>query len=285
MASRPPWYAFLYRVLGAHGTFWLWVVTVATLWWTWQGAVLSMVNRFPERRSVNEAATATDLKRWVVLPGVRIALDGQLLLAEDPSEFQGTEVLVDTDDPSARFWRTTRAIADADAGARDERLRRASVACSEVAFAGLVVGKSEARRNLGTRLLLLQTHRSEQLPKSDGAILLVPDGVAPATSTTPIELGGGDTESYDKLLTAWREAVRRNVHVEAPRGLLVTAPRTVVDRIGQSPGLPLGQNALKVNRTPNDAELYAFCVGALVFLFLATGLYGVVYAKAGASSP
>src|SRR5438874_226490 len=98
--ARAPWYAFLYRLLGAHGTFWLWVVTVATLWWTWQGALLSMVNRFPEKRSVSEAAQAHDLKRWVLVPAVRVVLDGQLLLVEDASDFQGTEVLIDHDDPS-----------------------------------------------------------------------------------------------------------------------------------------------------------------------------------------
>jgi hypothetical protein len=281
---RPPWYAFLYRVLGAHGTFWLWVVTVATLWWTWEGAVLSMLNRYPERRSVSDAAHARDLKRWVILPGVRIVLDGQLLLKEDASDFQGTEILADLDDPAARFWRTTRTIADADAGAQDERLRKTAIACSEVAFAGLRVGKLEARRNLGTRLLMLQKNLADELPRGDGAILLLTDGGAASIASAPIELGGGDTESYDRLLRVWRDSVRRNVQVVAPRGLLVTAPGTVVERVAQAPGIPLGTNALRVDRSPRDLELYAFCAAATIVLFLATGLYGVVSTKE-ASSP
>ncbi len=277
-ARKAPWYAFLYRLLGAHGTFWLWVVTVVTLWWTWEGAVLSMVNRFPERRSVGDAAHATDLKRWVVLPGVRLVLDGQLLLLEDSSDFQGTEVLIDSDDPAAKFWRTTRTIAVADSGERIERLRGAAASCSDVALAGLRTGKLDARHNLTTRLLMVQRQRAEHLPKGEWAVLLLSNDVAPTLSTTFVG-GGGDTEAFDRLVTVWRDAVLKNVRSDSPQGLLVTAPGTVVERVATNPGANVGKNALRVNRTPSDGELYTFCGAALVFLFLATGLWGVVSPK------
>lgn len=279
MARRPPWYAFLYLLLGAHGTFWLWVVTVATLWWTWHGAVLSLVNRAPERRSVDEAASAGDLRRWVVLPGVRVTLDGQLLLVEDPSDFQGTEVLIDPDEPSAKYWRTTRAIADADAGVHDDRLRAVATGLSDVAIAGMRAGRADARYNLETRFLTLRKGRDELLPKSGNALLLLNDSVAPTVTSTPIMVNGGTPDEYEQLVRAWRDAVRRDVQAGAPKGLLVAAPSTVVERIGSSPGVVLGSNALRTNRRPNDIELYTFCGAALVFVFLATGLHGVVSAK------
>jgi hypothetical protein len=279
VATKPPWYAFLYKLLGAHGTFWLWVVAVATLWWTWQGALVSMLNRFPEKRSVADASEARDTRRWVVLPGVQVVLDGQLLFIEESESFQGTAILIDQDEPCAKFWRTTRAIAEADADARDERFGKVAGACSDVALLGVRAGRADAHQNLVTRLLRLQKYRDEQLPKAEGALLLLADDVAPATSSGPIQLVGGDPESYDRLLETWRKAVLANVRVESPRGLLVTAPSTIVDRVKASPGIPLGSNALRVNRTPSDLELYAFCSAALVFLFLATGLWGVVHAN------
>jgi hypothetical protein len=71
--------------------------------------------------------------------------------------------------------------------------------------------------------------------------------------------------------------------VVSPQGLLDTAPSTVIERVRQNPGVPLGRNALRANRSPNDTELYVFCGAALVFVFLATGLWGVASTKAPTS--
>src|SRR4051794_23574730 len=115
--DRPPWYAFLYRVLGAHGTFWLWVLTVIALWWTWHGALVRILDREPERRSIAELAKSHEIRRWVVLPGVQVDLEPALLNRKDASAaFRPASVLIELSDPAAAFWRTTRVLADAYAG-------------------------------------------------------------------------------------------------------------------------------------------------------------------------
>lgn len=281
MARRPPWYAFLYTLLGAHGTFWLWIVAIITLWWTSHDAFLAMLNRYPEKRSVADAAQSSSLRRWVVLPGVRVVLDGPLLLRNDEAatEFQGAEILIDGDDPAARFWRTTRAIADVDAGARDERLERDAAALSIVALAGHKIARREAHENIRSRRLVLERRFADVLPHAESSVLLLSDGSAPVLS--PSATGGLDVSAdpiahYDRSVEIWRDAVRTHVRTDAPAGLLDPAPAKVVERLATNLEIVIGQNALKIGRTPNDLELYVFCAGALVFLFLATGLYGVV---------
>src|SRR5437899_3059094 len=102
--SRAPWYGFLYRLLGAHGTFWLWVLSVVALWWTWQGALVRLLDREPEHRTVGEISHASDFHRWVSLYGVEVLLDGALLGREPGAADPGpVPILIDAGDPAARF--------------------------------------------------------------------------------------------------------------------------------------------------------------------------------------
>ena len=279
---RAPWYSFLYTLLGAHGTFWLWIATVATLWWTWQGAVLSIVNRSPEPRSAGLAASSRDLRRWVVVSGVRLKLDKEVLLREEDGDFRGTEVLIDDEDPSARFWRATRMLADADAGAHDEPLLRAGAGTSSLAGPAVLFARVRARQVLETRMLDLQTRGKDLLPRPDASLLLIPAPGAPVVTgsfAAPGTPSSTETEDYYRKVTAWRDAVRTHVQPGAECGLLDEAPGKVRDRLENDPGIRLGTNALRAGRTPNDVELYVFCFAAFVFLFLATGLHGAVTAK------
>jgi hypothetical protein len=287
MRKRSPWYSFLYVLLGAHGTFWLWVVTAIALWWTWHGAVLSMVNRYPEPRAASDAAAAHGLRRWVAVPGVRVRLDAALLLREDGADVPPTEVLIDEDDPSAQFWRVTRAVADADAGPLGTHIAKAAASLSEMALAGAVAGKRDARKALETRRLRLQTKRAELLPRPGAALILLLDGAAPIGSDVPVPapVDAEDTEAYDRLVSTWRDVVRSHVDVAVTQGLLDDAPSKLIERLANDPGVRAGRTALKVNRTPNDLELYVFCGAALVFVFLATGLWGIVGGQPAAPDP
>jgi hypothetical protein len=278
---RAPWYSFLYTLLGAHGTFWLWIAAVATLWWTWHGAVLSFVNRSPEARAAGLAARSRDLRRWVTVSGVRLRLDKEVLLRDEDADFRGTEVLIDDEDPSARFWRSTRMLADADAGAHEEPLLRAAAGTSSLAGPSVLYAKVRARQVLETRMLDLQTRGKDLLPRPEAALLVLPATGAPVSSESLGTSGAAstDTEDYYRRVTAWREAVRTHVTTGAECGLLDDAPARVRERLETDPGIKLGANALRVGRTPNDVELYVFCFAALVFLFLATGLHGAVTAS------
>jgi hypothetical protein len=288
VSRRAPWYSFLYGVLGAQTTFWLWVLCLGTLWFTARGAVLSLANRSPEKRSVSEAALSHDLRRWVILPGVRLQLGRQLLLKEDAHELEAIEILIDQGDPCARFWRGARLVADVDAGFGREKKERASAALSDVALAGAAAAPQDARWDLETRLNEFRRPGTSFLPRAEGAILLLADEIAAAGSATYVGNQASPTEDtaahYERLVDAWRDAIRSNVTVAAPRGLLDPAPGRVLERLLKDPGVQLGQNALRVERTPNDAELYVFCGAAFVFVFLAAGLYGVVSSPRGAPS-
>ena len=53
--ARLPWYAFLYRLFGAQGTFWLWVLCIVALWWTAKPTLLRLTK---ERGPVHQHRAA-----------------------------------------------------------------------------------------------------------------------------------------------------------------------------------------------------------------------------------
>jgi hypothetical protein len=280
--ARPPWYAFLYRILGAHGTFWLWVVTVVALWWTWHGALVRILDREPERRSIAELATSHEIRRWVVLPGLMVDVNPALLNREESAPgFAPTSILIEPTDPAATFWRTTRVLADTDAGVGAGATRTAAAALGGPAAYRILTARTVVRDTLIARRTELRNNAAARLPRSQMALIVLADGAAAEASrviSQPGDVGGdgaNDTGDYALAFAAWRDGVRASVSVAAPQGLLDEAPQALLDRLANDPGLRLSPKGLRIGRKPRDAELYVFCGAALCFLFLATGFYGV----------
>ncbi|RME76508.1 MAG: hypothetical protein D6776_01120 [Planctomycetota bacterium] len=112
MRTQRPWYGFLYYLLGAQGTFFLWVASILGIYLTRKEALLYLLNRAPVPVTVEQLAEGEiGLQRWVRVAGLEIDL-GRLAdrLALDPSPQpagrSGTDtVLVDADSPAAIAWR------------------------------------------------------------------------------------------------------------------------------------------------------------------------------------
>ncbi|MBI3724714.1 hypothetical protein HY251_12270 [bacterium] len=297
----PPWYAFAYRLLGAHGTFWLLLVAIVAMLWTWHGALVRIVDMDPEERTVADAASAHDFHRWFQLQGVRIALDDALLGAEAGAApwFEPATILVDERDPAAAFWEKTQAASRAHATLVSLEPAQAALGSA----AGLVsrLAERETVKAIERAYVTVKKGREtrsfqEVLPRPQSAILLLGDG-APVGSSVPALVGNGtrpagdpprppdggggpapggdETEAYERDLVAWRDVVLARVSLASPRGLLDDAPPSLLERLEKAPGVRLASRALRVDRKPNDLELYAFGASALAFVFLAAGLYGV----------
>lgn len=292
-----PWYGFLYRALGAHGTFWLWVVSIGAVWWTWQGAVVRLLDRDPEHRTVIEVSQASDLHRWVSLYGVELHLDGALLARRDPDTPE-VSLLVDASDPAARFWHRAAIYAAVDAGLRAPGLEATAAGLGDLAGAAPAALRAHARA-LDVHVKLSEWREALErdphacLPRPRGAIVLLRglgEPAAPAASSLPVsspapapspaprpgEGDGGDAlEAYDRAVRDWGEAVRARVRLSFPAGLLDATPPSILERLEKDPGVRLGEQALQVDRRPRDAELYIFCAALLFMVFLAAGLHGI----------
>ena len=310
-APSYPWYGFLYRLLGAHGTFWLWVLSVVAMWWTWQGALVRVLDREPEHRTVFEIAAANNGRRWVELYGVEVWLDGALL-GREPGGTSGSPVaiLIDANDPAARFWHVARLFADVNAAVSSPKLDLISVELGDASAAAALAHRRDeaplAFRKLQDALLSLRKDVRSGLPSPTGAILLLRGGsrpdielpgaaidsssvASPAVEPTPAAPWVGthrdqdEIDPYVEAVISWGELVRRRVRVSFPTGLLAQAPRSLLERLEADLGAKVAQTALEVDRQPRQAELYVFCAAFLLMVFLAAGLYGRPSPKAPAS--
>jgi hypothetical protein len=294
-SAAGPWYGFLYRLLGAHGTFWLWVLSVVAMWWTWQGALLSILDREPERRTVAEIALASDVHRWVSLSGVEVLVDSALL-GRDPSSAEPvpTPILIDAGDPAARFWLLVKVCARLEPALRGRSVDGAAAALGDASALAPRAMRIDVEGKLDDSYVALRKNVKSCLPGPNGAVLLL-RGAVPASGELPgAAIGSGsvvgppgtpspnarpaarpgeldEIDPYARSVTEWGERVRERVHLRFPTGLLDSAPRSLLERLEKDPGLVLAPSALSVDRRPRDAELYVFCGASLFMVFLAAG--------------
>ncbi len=111
MHTRRPWYGFLYYLLGAQGSFFVWVACVLGLYLTRKEAVLYVFNRQPVRTSVREIrAGELGFRRWVEIGGTELDLAAirAALSPETPETTplpHGETILIDPDTEAAGAWR------------------------------------------------------------------------------------------------------------------------------------------------------------------------------------
>src|SRR5688572_6236980 len=94
---RRPWYAFLYSLLGAQGSFFAWIVALFGVYVTWNEAILWAVNQQPQAVKVAEVVEAVPRwRRWVRVGGVEIDLASALFAARGarPGTAAGTDRII-----------------------------------------------------------------------------------------------------------------------------------------------------------------------------------------------
>jgi hypothetical protein len=252
--SAPPWYCFLYRLFGAQGTFWLWVVAAIAMWWTGGRAVVRLRNLESQHLTVGQVVQERR-QRWVVLAGLELDLDRRLFAKDAVDGTPLARVLLDADDPAARCWSAILAAA--------ERAR----------------GKKETEhaelRELRAQVL---ADPKAYLPAPGMGILLIGDEpLAPepvrSDETAPTE---STMARYEALLAAWTDLVIARVHPGAEcDGLLDEAPPFMLENLERRGDVRLASQALRLGRRPRDLELYVFAAALALVLFLATGYVGV----------
>ncbi len=276
-AFRLPWYSFLYRLLGAQGTFWLWLIALLALWWTATPAMIRFANQAPRTLSVRAAANADPFTRWVRLEGVLIGVDRRLLRREGPATLPPVKLLLDPTDPAAQWWRTTRALCDARAGAPGAAALGDS--------AGL--WPTHAQAELVRRLAELGGAPEKFLPAPERAIVVQTHETESLSPIAPDEVGGGPFDrSFYARLDAQIALVQQRVEPwVVVQGVLEEAPVTVVRRIRDETGIVPADALLLVGRKPRELERVVFMVALLILVLLTAGLFGARRAGRAASRP
>ncbi len=271
MPGRLPWYAVLYRVFGAQGTFWLWIASVAALWWTTSPTIVRLANRAPHALDPAQVARCDDLTRWVdVGRGLVVRFDRRLLLHEEPPGLPPVPLLLDLADPAARWWSETWLLA-----------RLAAVdAAAPPALGGLAGAlPSACRARLPQRMARLTGDPEAHLPAPERAVL-VQDHAPPSLASAPHDAGRPlSVARFEERLDAWAALVRERVEAPRPvRGLLVGTPPAVARRIREDLKVEVGPWLVQEGREPRDTESWVFATAAITLLLLAGGLYGLLRA-------
>lgn len=293
--ARLPWYAFLYRLFGAQGTFWLWVVALIAIWWTAKPTVARLANRQPRDLRVVDVAqlSATDQTRWVSLRGVEVRLDRALLLRE-PTGAAPVWLLLDPSDPAATWWARTRALADVMVSARAPQ----PTAPAALGGAGGFLPK-HARQRLQERLARLEGGSAEALP-TPGRVVLVqredarlgrPAARGDGPPPNPLDFEARLAARLDERAALIRERVRSGlvdgessgarVEPRVVQGLLVATPVTLAARVKQDVDTVIAPWILQADREPRDLESWVFAAAAVTLLFLTAGFAGASRAGAG----
>ncbi len=259
-----PWYSFLYRLLGAQGTFWLWIVAILALWWTETPFVQRLENRTPVFLGPLEVGAGAEGRRWVDTTGVELDLDRGLLLLDErrgPSVPPNYRLLLHPEDSATQWWIDSLALAN-------------------TAVEGKEPEKSTALRALRKRIADLegQDGRDDALPSPRRALLVEYPADEPrvAPPVAPI------TEPQLTVLTPFEEREQRTIariraHVRpAARidGVLVETPATLQERYKEDVGVVVAPFLLRQGARPRDLESYVFGAAAICVLFLAAGFRG-----------
>lgn len=259
-ATSLPWYSFLYRLCGAQGTFWLWIVACAALWWTGEPATIALVNRRPQECDIDRLnEQAGDYVRWVRLRGVvELTLDRSMFPQHRTPRLPPVVLLLDPDDPAAQRW--------VDA----HRLAAAALEPGEQGVAAL---------HSLSRLMARHQEPSAWLPAPERAILVQDERMRALGNLPPLSApqAGGDigdewARDRDRFAELARERVRVDVTTE---GLLLDTPGVVAARLkDELDGLRVAPYLIQPGRQPRQVESAVFAVAAITLVFLASGLWG-----------
>jgi len=265
-----PWYSFLYRLLGAQGTFWLWLLVVATLWWTTKPALIRLFNRKPQGLTHAQALKPSRTVRWVRAEGLVLELDRRLLLSKDPPNLPPLQLLLDARGPTARWWIETRAEADLYVG------------LAPTAALGGTLGALgvSSQRKLIKRLARLEGDPEPFLPPPQQALLIQRSGssLGLAMDPPPPPSDESDAERYRRRLDERIALLRGRVSPATVEGVLDPIPQAISRRLKDELGVEPAPYLLQEGVKPSELETRFFFAAAALLVFLAAGLYGATRA-------
>lgn len=225
--------------------------------------MIRLVNRDPRPVALTAARQPGPTLRWVQVEGLELSLDRALLLRPEAPTLPPAVLLLDHDDPSARFWAETRAWVDLAEGSP-----------SLAALGGCINALSEpAERLLARRYAELQQNPEAALPAPGRAILIL--------HQTPGELSPPSAPRSDNDLAAFREIqaernarVRAAVRTRSTRGVLDPTPKTFLTRLEGELGVRPAGHLVQADVRPSELETRVFGAAALLLVFLSAGLWG-----------
>lgn len=265
---RLPWYSFLYRLLGPQGTFWLWLVTLGALWWTAKPAFVRFLNRHPSQVSVAAAGRADWRLSWVGLADVvELGLDRSLLLRSTPPTVPPVHVLVDREEPAARWWLETRDLC---------RLARPELGAVAALGGSLGAGPSLAKLSLMRRFAELEGgDAAHAIPAPERSLLVGGVDLPPLSAPPSPDPTGARPTGYQERLVARIELVCARVQPRAAvEGVLHQAPATLLARVADEANLQPAPVLIQVGQKPREVERVVFSAAVLTLVLLAAGLYG-----------
>jgi hypothetical protein len=265
-----PWYSFLYRVLGAQGTFWLWLLAILAMWWTTKPALIRLVNRNPQQMSLEEAREPGATTRWVSVRGLEVGLDRRLLLSDQGATLPPMALLLDSESAPGRWWLETRALADLHVGIGAVRALGGAL--------GALSAGSESQ--LIRRFAKLEGGSEEFLPPPERALLLqYPTSDFSLAPEPPRAKEGDEANRFRQILAKRIQLVRKRVHVSVVEGVLDPIPEVVKTRLEKELGVTPAPYLLQVDQKPSELETRVFAVAAVLLVLLGGGLYGATRAK------
>lgn len=293
--GRLPWYAFLYRLFGAQGTFWLWMLSIVALWWTATPTLHRLANYRAKELTVAQVSkidAQRDLTRWVKLSGVEVRLDRRLLLQRLTPTLPPAPLLLNAEDDTARWWVETRLIAEA-------MLRRTPPEVAAAAPLGGLTGavpaiacgttSATARKQLEDRLTMLEGGRvPDAVPTPERVVLIQEltrdDAIAPAE--VPFDPDQPFAEQLQRRLEARAAIVLERVRpARTVEGLLVSTPTTRSEQLKAELGTVVTPLLLQAGKEPRDLESWVFLAAAMTLVFLIAGFHGATRASARPVAP
>ncbi|MCA8921937.1 MAG: hypothetical protein KDD82_09025 [Planctomycetes bacterium] len=270
--TRLPWYSFLYRLLGAQGTFWLWILCVGAVWWTLKPALVRLSNRRPHTIAIEDVtheATARMI-RWVTLTGVEVTVDGALLRRQG-AVLPPVPILLDAESHAGRWWLDTLRYA--------ERVRAGDRADDGTAAVHSGVDLQTALLEITERMAKLDSGEALGLPLPERAVLVQDErlvswnALPPGRNSEPARQQEAnafiaDRQAYVELV---HERVRADVVHE---GVLEWTPTVVQRRLDDEIGFPVASYLLQAKREPRDWESVVCATALILLIFLGAGLIG-----------
>lgn len=225
--------------------------------------MIRLINRDPRPVALSAARQPSATLRWVQVEGVQLSLDRSLLLRPEAPTLPPVPLLLDANDPSARYWAETRAWVDLAEGSS-----------SLAALGGVMNSLGEpADRLLARRYAELQQSPEVALPAPGRGVLILhrdPGALSPPEAPRSHD----DLRAFREVQSERNARVRGAVRAGATRGVLDPTPKTYLTRLEGELGVRPASYLVQAEVRPSELETRVFGAAALLLVFLSAGLWG-----------